>query len=108
MVGLRLGCLNHALLTAEAIAVRGLSLAGWIGNRVDPDMPHWQDNIAALRIDWRRRCLACCPGWAARVAPIPWLRPAICDFLGNSRPASLTVGESRYHQGLRGHVLALD
>lgn len=49
VVGLRLGCLNHALLTAEAIAARGLSLAGWIGNRVDPDMPHWRDNVTALR-----------------------------------------------------------
>jgi dethiobiotin synthetase len=49
VVGLRLGCLNHALLTAEAIAARGLSLAGWIGNRVDPTMPHWRDNVAALR-----------------------------------------------------------
>jgi dethiobiotin synthetase len=49
VVGLRLGCLNHALLTAEAIAVRGLPLAGWIANRIEPDMPRWQDNIAALR-----------------------------------------------------------
>lgn len=48
VVGLRLGCLNHALLTAEAIAARGLPLAGWIGNRVDPTMPHWRDNVAAL------------------------------------------------------------
>lgn len=48
VVGLRLGCLNHALLTAEAIAARGLSLAGWIGNRIDPTMPHWRDNVTAL------------------------------------------------------------
>ena len=38
VVGLRLGCLNHALLTAEAIRARGLTLAGWVANRVDPDM----------------------------------------------------------------------
>lgn len=49
VVGLRLGCLNHALLTAEAIRVRGLTLAGWIGNRIDPVMAHWQDNVIALR-----------------------------------------------------------
>ena len=36
VVGLRLGCLNHAALTAEAIAARGLHLAGWVGNVVDP------------------------------------------------------------------------
>jgi len=49
VVGLRLGCLNHALLTAEAIHARSLTLAGWIANRIDPDMPHWQENVAALR-----------------------------------------------------------
>jgi len=49
VVGLRLGCLNHALLTAEAIAARGLRLAGWVANQIDPAMPHQQDNIDALR-----------------------------------------------------------
>ena len=49
VVGLRLGCINHALLTAEAIAARGLTLAGWVANRIDPDMPRADDNIAALR-----------------------------------------------------------
>lgn len=49
VVGLRLGCLNHALLTAEAIAARGLTLSGWVANRIDPDMARADDNIAALR-----------------------------------------------------------
>ena len=49
VVGLRLGCINHALLTAEAIAARGLRLAGWVANRIDPDMVRVEDNIAALR-----------------------------------------------------------
>lgn len=49
VVGLRLGCLSHALLTAEAIEARGLALAGWIGNTIDPAMPHLADNIATLR-----------------------------------------------------------
>jgi dethiobiotin synthetase len=48
VVGLRLGCINHALLTAEAIRARGLGLAGWIANRIDPAMARWQDNLAAL------------------------------------------------------------
>jgi dethiobiotin synthetase len=48
VVGLRLGCLNHALLTAEAIAARGLRLAGWVANQIDPAMPHQQENIDAL------------------------------------------------------------
>ena len=49
VVGLRLGCLNHALLTAEAIRARGLTLAGWVANRVDPDMDAADENIAYLR-----------------------------------------------------------
>ncbi|HSV48281.1 MAG TPA: AAA family ATPase, partial [Ramlibacter sp.] len=49
VVGLRLGCLSHALLTAEAIAARGLALAGWVANRIDPAMQAQDDNISFLR-----------------------------------------------------------
>jgi dethiobiotin synthetase len=49
VVGLRLGCLNHALLTAAAIEASGLTLAGWIANAVDPGMPVADENVAALR-----------------------------------------------------------
>jgi dethiobiotin synthetase len=49
VVGLRLGCLNHALLTAEAIRSRGLTLAGWVANRIDPQMASPDDNIAYLQ-----------------------------------------------------------
>ena len=48
VVGVRLGCLNHALLTAEAIAGRGLTLAGWIANHVDPQMAAADENVRAL------------------------------------------------------------
>lgn len=48
VVGLRLGCLNHALLTAEAIRARGLPLIGWICNRIDATMLAPEDNIAYL------------------------------------------------------------
>ena len=48
VVGLRLGCINHALLTAEAIVARGLVLAGWIGNEIDSDMRFVDENIEAL------------------------------------------------------------
>ncbi|MES2424122.1 MAG: dethiobiotin synthase [Pseudomonadota bacterium] len=48
VVGLRLGCLNHALLSAEAIRARGLTLAGWVANRIDPAMQAQDDNIATL------------------------------------------------------------
>ena len=46
VVGLRLGCLNHACLSARAIAADGCRLLGWIGNAIDPDMACREDNIA--------------------------------------------------------------
>jgi len=49
VVGMRLGCLNHALLTAEAIAARGLVLAGWVANMLDENMAMPDENIAALQ-----------------------------------------------------------
>jgi dethiobiotin synthetase len=48
VVGLRLGCLNHALLTAQAIEAAGLTFAGWIANAIDPDMPVREENVATL------------------------------------------------------------
>ncbi len=48
VVGVRLGCLSHALLSALSINARGLTLAGWIANRVDPKMPMAAENVAAL------------------------------------------------------------
>ena len=49
VVGVRLGCLNHALLTAEAIEADGLRLAGWVANHLSADMPMAVDNVATLR-----------------------------------------------------------
>ena len=49
VVGLRLGCLNHALLSARAITADGAHLAGWIASHVDPAMERVEDNIAMLR-----------------------------------------------------------
>lgn len=49
VVGMRLGCLNHALLTVEAIVTRGLTLAGWVANLIEPDMTMCEENIAALQ-----------------------------------------------------------
>ncbi|MEN6584867.1 MAG: dethiobiotin synthase [Sulfuricella sp.] len=49
VVGMRLGCLSHAMLTVEAIAARGLTLAGWVANRVEPDMERFDANLEALR-----------------------------------------------------------
>ncbi len=49
VVGLRLGCLNHALLTCEAIAARGVRLAGWVANGITENMSHQAENIVALQ-----------------------------------------------------------
>lgn len=49
VVGLRLGCLNHALLTAEAVRARGLTLTGWICNRIDAGMLAPEENVAYLK-----------------------------------------------------------
>jgi dethiobiotin synthetase len=48
VVGMRLGCISHALLTVEAIVARGLVLAGWVANTVDPEMRFIDENIEAL------------------------------------------------------------
>ena len=49
VVGAKLGCLNHALLTCAAIRHQGLTLAGWVVNRVDPHMSHYQENLETLK-----------------------------------------------------------
>lgn len=48
VVGMRLGCLNHALLTAQAIRAASLPLAGWMANGIDPQMMALEENIATL------------------------------------------------------------
>lgn len=49
VIGMRLGCLNHALLTAEAIANRGLLIAGWVANRITPTMERFDENLETLQ-----------------------------------------------------------
>jgi dethiobiotin synthetase len=49
VVGLRLGCLNHAQLSQQAIVARSLRLAGWIANSIDPRMARFEENLQALR-----------------------------------------------------------
>jgi dethiobiotin synthetase len=48
VVGMRLGCLNHALLTAQAIRAEGLTLAGWVANRLDPTLAQADANVQTL------------------------------------------------------------
>lgn len=65
VVGMRLGCLNHALLTAAAIQARGLVCAGWVANMVDEDMPFLQENIDTLKQRIRAPLLGIVPHQAA-------------------------------------------
>ena len=48
VVGMKLGCINHSLLTVEAIQARGLTLHGWVANQVEPDMPFYHKNVATI------------------------------------------------------------
>lgn len=58
VVGMKLGCLNHALLTVESIVRDGLPLAGWVANQIDPDMNYYQENIDSLKSMLRAPLLA--------------------------------------------------
>jgi dethiobiotin synthetase len=72
VVGLRLGCINHALLTAEAIVRDGLPLAGWIANQVDPVYSRIPQTIATLKAGIHAPCLA----------EVPWLASLSADTVG--------------------------
>ncbi len=61
VVGMKLGCLNHALLTAAAIEQAGLHLAGWIANSVREAMPLLDENVDTLRTRLRAPCLGVVP-----------------------------------------------
>ena len=61
VVGMRLGCLNHALLTAEAILRDGLPLVGWVANTLDSKMLHFEQNLATLKRLIPAPCLGVIP-----------------------------------------------
>jgi len=69
VVGLRLGCLNHAALTGEAIVARGLRLLGWVANCIDPHMAQRERNIATLRDLLPAPCMG----------SVPWMHPGQGD-----------------------------
>lgn len=68
VVGLRLGCINHALLTAESIRAHGCRLAGWVGNRIDPEMQAIEHTIATLAALLKTPCLGSVP-WLGEPSP---------------------------------------
>lgn len=75
VVGVRLGCINQALLTAEAILRDGLPLAGWVANLVDPQISRLEDNLATLA----ERLPAPCLGYLPRLADAS--PAAVCSYL---------------------------
>jgi dethiobiotin synthetase len=82
VVGLRLGCINHAFLTAEAIRSRGLRLAAWVANTVDPRQPHVTDNLQALQAGLNAPCLGHVPRLPHPVDPAAAAALLNADALG--------------------------
>jgi dethiobiotin synthetase len=64
VVGMRLGCISHALLTVESIGAAKLPLAGWVANQIEPEMNRLEENIATLQQRIDAPLLGC----------IPWLK----------------------------------
>lgn len=58
VVGMKLGCINHSLLTVEAIKARKLILHGWIANQIAPNMAFCDENIATITQKMRMDCMA--------------------------------------------------
>jgi dethiobiotin synthetase len=58
VVGVRLGCISHALLTVQSIEAKGLHLIGWVANRIEPNMPAIEENIATLKAMIKAPCVA--------------------------------------------------
>jgi dethiobiotin synthetase len=82
VVGMRLGCLNHALLTAQAVRASGLPLAGWVANQIDPDMPCLEENQAYLESTWAHPASAAFPG---NSSPSRKAWRLSCPFRGKAR-----------------------
>lgn len=61
VVGMRLGCLNHALLTRDSVRTRGMAFAGWIANAIDPTFERTAENLATLALRLQMPPLACVP-----------------------------------------------
>lgn len=81
VVGMRLGCLNHALLSAQAIQQSGAPLLGWLASPVEQDMPCHEENLATLHRGIEAPCLgvlpylqSCVPWQLAQALQLSWLQ----------------------------------
>lgn len=82
VVGLRLGCINHALLSARAIVADGCRLLGWIGNAVDAQQPLQRENIATLQALLPAPCLGLLAHGATTDENSAALKPALAAVGG--------------------------
>ncbi len=88
VVGLRLGCINHALLTGEAIAARGLALAGWLANRgIDADYPRTEETIDTISARIGASCIGVMPRLSDQSSSGDWLR--VSELLSRLRPQQI-------------------
>jgi len=79
VVGIRLGCINHALLTAEAIQHDGLPLAGWVANCLEPDTAKLNENLLSLKQRLPAPCLGQIPYLAIpSVCSVAQALPSLC------------------------------
>ena len=81
VVGLRLGGINHALLTAESILARGCHLVGWVANQIDPGLARREENLAALSSLIRAPCIGF----------IPWLVASTAEGLPEALASHLAI-----------------
>ncbi|RDV00186.1 dethiobiotin synthase [Trinickia dinghuensis] len=93
VVGVRLGCINHALLTAEAIASRGLHLAGWVANVVDPQMRFADENIETLRT-WLHR-----EHGVPLIGTVPYLAPPSAELAATHLDMTTLLSALQAHAG---------
>jgi dethiobiotin synthetase len=82
VVGLKLGCLNHARLTLEAIVGCGCRMVGWVGTQIDPDFAAWKENLATLERLLGSAPLALLPYSSDPRADAPRMREAMLRLLG--------------------------
>lgn len=72
VVGMKLGCLNHALLTADAMISDGLGLVGWVANCIDPNMDELEANIESLQALLGTPCVGVVPHLSAPTPETVW------------------------------------
>jgi dethiobiotin synthetase len=77
VVGMRLGCINHALLTEQCILNRGIQVSGWVANCIDPNMSRYSENLKTLKHLMRTPLLAEIPNQQTEQKTICWINKEV-------------------------------